>query len=99
MSAFSIDPADFGPAPRGSASSRAEVDRWLQTMESLLADVADDPELAEPLARIIASTKARHEEDRERTNQTFSSVESLLRDMQRPPHGDSPGSAPKRRKL
>ena len=83
MSGASIDPSDFSPGAWGSAASRAEIDRWLQTMESLLSDVADDPELAEPLARIIARTRARHEAASERTKQTLSSVESLLRSARR----------------
>jgi uncharacterized membrane protein YccC len=83
MSGASIDPSDFSPGAWGSASTRAEIEHWLQTMESLLADVADDPELAEPLARIIARTRARHDEAAERTKQTLSSVESLLRSARR----------------
>jgi hypothetical protein len=80
MSGASWDPDDLAPIGTGGSSARVEIDRWLQTMESLLADVADDPELAEPLTRIIASTRARHEEAAERTKRALSSVESLLRE-------------------
>jgi uncharacterized membrane protein YccC len=88
MSAASFDPADLPSSLLGNSSSRAEIDRWLQTMESLLSDVADDPELAEPLARIIARTRERHEAASERTKQAFSSIESLIRNT-KPPAADN----------
>jgi hypothetical protein len=78
-----FDPDDFDVTPRRKRPSRrdapqAEVDLWLQHLESLLADVADDPEVADPLARVIARTKARQQVAAERKKRTFSSIDSLL---------------------
>lgn len=74
----SFDPDDFDVTPRDRSSPRAEVDRWLETMESLLSDVADDPEVAEPLARVIARTKASQEAAAGRGKRALSSIDSLL---------------------
>lgn len=90
MSGMSFDPDSFGSPPprrRASSSSQDEVEQWLQTMESLLSDVADDPELAEPLARLIARTKAGQQASTERTKRTLSSIDSILRPAKRPGTG------------
>lgn len=78
-----FDPDSFDISPRRKRPSRqnesqAEVDLWLQSLESLLADVVDDPEVAEPLARVIARTRARQQVASERKKRAFSSIDSLL---------------------
>lgn len=74
--AFDIPPRRKRPSRRDD--SQAETDLWLQNLESLLADVVDDPEVAEPLARVIARTKARRQVTAERKKRTFDSLDSLL---------------------
>jgi hypothetical protein len=85
MSGVSWDPNDFdlSSTSREGSSSRAEVERWLQTMEGLLSDVADDPDLAESLARVIARTRARHQVAADRTKRTLSSIDSILQRSKR----------------
>jgi hypothetical protein len=88
MSGVSWDPNDFDLSAREGSSSRAEVERWLQTMESLLSDVADDPDLAESLTRAIARTRARHQVAADRTKRTLSSIDSILQRSKRFGSGD-----------
>ncbi|HSN87938.1 MAG TPA: hypothetical protein VL025_14360, partial [Thermoanaerobaculia bacterium] len=85
MSGLSFDPDSFDlPRRKRPSSPNAEVEAWLETMESLLSDVADDPELAEPLTRLIARTKAGQNAATERTKRALSSIDSILHPPKRP---------------
>lgn len=89
MGGLSFDPDDFDiPRRKRPSAPDAEVELWLETLESLLADVADDPELAEPLARVIARTKDRQQAATERTKRALSSIDSILHPQKRSGRSD-----------